>query len=151
MGMAATSWGWQRHRSDQMLAAETHGEPRASETSGRVRSGPADPIMRGIATTSDTMAGPARPNSTPRRIRHPPYGAPRRQLIESGSDSCLPVESVPAAGPELAVAGVAEPWQDVALLVQAAVERRAMDRHVRMGRADGRDALRRGDQVDQLD
>ena len=43
--------------------------------------------------------------------------------------------------PELAIPGVAEARQDVALLVQAPVERRAVDRHVRVGRADRRDQL----------
>ena len=56
-----------------------------------------------------------------------------------------------AARPELAVAGVAEARHDVALLVELAVERRAVDLDVRMGRGHRRDALRRGDQVDQLD
>ena len=55
------------------------------------------------------------------------------------------------AGPELAVAGVAQAGHDVALLVEPAVERRAMDLDVGMRRLDRRDALRRGDQVDELD
>ena len=74
-----------------------------------------------------------------------------RVLTWSRASCRGPTLSVPAAGPELAVAGVAEPGQDVALLVEAAVERRAVDGHVRVGRADRRDALRRGDEVDQLD
>ena len=43
------------------------------------------------------------------------------------------------------------PGHDVALVVELAVERRAVDRDIRVGSADRLDAFRRGDQVDQLD
>ena len=55
------------------------------------------------------------------------------------------------AGPELAVAGVAEARDDVALLVEAPIERRAVDLDVRVGGLDRGDALRGGDEVDELD
>src|SRR3954447_24386258 len=55
------------------------------------------------------------------------------------------------ARPELAVAGVAQARQDVALVVQLAVEGRAVDVDVWVSLRDGADALRRGDQVDELD
>src|SRR4030095_10625844 len=55
------------------------------------------------------------------------------------------------AGPELAVAGVAEARHDVALVVQLPVERGAVDLDVRMSLGHRGDSLRRGDQVDELD
>src|SRR5450756_189699 len=56
-----------------------------------------------------------------------------------------------AASAELAIAGVAQAGQDVALLVELAVHGRAVDLDIRMSACDGVDSLRRHDQVDELD
>ena len=52
---------------------------------------------------------------------------------------------------EQAVAGVAEAGHDVALLVEALVDRGGEDRHVRVDAVQLRDALGRGEQADELD
>src|SRR4029077_14964246 len=53
------------------------------------------------------------------------------------------------AGPELAVAGVTEPGLDVALLVEAAVEGRAVDLDIGVRRRDRLDPFGGRDQVDE--
>ena len=67
------------------------------------------------------------------------------------SGACPHRSSVAPARSELAVPGVAEARDDVALLVELPVERRAVDLDVGVGRVHRRDAFRRGDQVHQLD
>src|SRR5450759_58636 len=56
-----------------------------------------------------------------------------------------------AAGAELAIAGVAQAGQDVALLVELAVHGRTVDLDIRMSAGDGVNAFRGHDQVDELD
>src|SRR5688572_704596 len=80
-------------------------------------------------------------------------GTARRCAACAPNDPALPTASQSArvAGPELAIAGVAEPGHDVALLVEPAIERRAVDLDIRMRGLDRCDPFGRGDQVDELD
>src|SRR6202162_6373728 len=59
--------------------------------------------------------------------------------------------SVRFPGPELAVAGVAQARLDVALLVERAIERGAVDLDIGVGGGHRGHAFGRRDQVDQLD
>src|SRR5215510_3836265 len=54
-------------------------------------------------------------------------------------------------GAEKAIAGVAEPGQDVAVRVETAVERSGDDRHIRENRRHIVDAFWSGDETDELD
>src|SRR5262245_64479892 len=92
----------------------------------------------------------------PRLARHGPTAWPPR-LARHGAGARVPRPSRyragprPLAGPELAVAGDAEAGHEVADLVEVPVERRDVDRHVRVRRAQPDDARRRGDDADELD
>ena len=50
-----------------------------------------------------------------------------------------------------AVAGVAQAGQDIAVIVEFAVDRGGIDGHVRMGRGKHHDAFRGGQQADEFD
>src|SRR6187397_738464 len=57
----------------------------------------------------------------------------------------------PLLGAEQAIARVAEARDDVALLVQALVDARRVDRHVGVARVEGLQALGAGQEADELD
>src|SRR5687768_18186702 len=83
---------------------------------------------------------------SPRRVRGRRaylFGTPE-QATSSPADRS-------AVGAEDAVARVAQPGADVAVAVELAVERGGDDRDLRMGLAQGRDALRRGHEADHVD
>ena len=129
-----------------------------------------DHARRVVAPPADVrervLAGPAihvRERFIPGVLRQRADGGRERRMRGADlGEECLLVHrgehapaatapSVRLARPELAVARVAEAGLDVALLVEPAVQRRAVDVDVRVGRRDRRHALRRRDQVDQLD
>ena len=53
--------------------------------------------------------------------------------------------------PKLPVARIAQARHDVAQLVQPLVQRRQVDRHIRVGGRERRDTLGRGDQAQKFD
>ena len=57
----------------------------------------------------------------------------------------------PSRCPELAVARIAQAWDDVAVLIQVVVNRCQMDGDIGVGFLHGGDALRRADQAHELD
>src|SRR4051812_35724139 len=111
---------------------------------------PAPSLRRSPSTPS------AQSSSRCTRPAAPPPRPPRARCRDSRPGVLLvyPSPDPSLAGvprPELPVPGVAEPGQDVALLVQLTIQRRRVDLDVGMGSRDSFHALGGGNQVDELD
>src|SRR5438552_11632418 len=87
---------------------------------------------------------------TPRALKPPRRRTKRRTASSPTGSSRSPRVARSSARPELAISRIAEAGHDVALLVQALVERRDMDRNVGVRARESAHSLRRGDEADVL-
>src|SRR5260370_22582046 len=74
-----------------------------------------------------------------------------RRIAASLARVMPPLPGARLFGAEEAVAGIAEPRDDIGVIVERRVDRGGVDRHVRMLLLHRRNARRRGDEADEFD
>src|SRR5260370_18102068 len=74
-----------------------------------------------------------------------------RRIAASLARLMPPLPGARLFGAEETVAGIAEPRDDIGVIVERRVDRGGVDRHVRMLLLHRCDAWRRGDEADELD
>src|SRR5256885_16537822 len=84
------------------------------------------------------------------RVPRPPRRHTKRLTASSPTGSTQSARAASSARPELAISRIAEARDDVALLVEALVERRDMDRNVGGPAPESAHSFRSGDESDGL-
>ena len=106
----------------------------------------ASPRRSPAASCSWPARTPASSPAPPSRQRRPVHGLTGAACDEGGKRPRRP-----SAGAVDPVAGVAEAWQDVAVIVEPGVDGRRVDSDVGMGRGHAADAFGRGQEAGKLD